>query len=299
MKILVIGSKGFIGNHIYNYFNRAQEFETWSCDIVVDYTSERYIQVDATNADFTEIFAKQSFTICINCSGAASVPDSITNPQRDFSLNTYNVFRILDAIRKYSPSCKFINMSSAAVYGNPTQLPVNESAPTQPVSPYGLHKLMAEKICQEFSQYYKVPTCSVRIFSAYGSQLKKQIIWDLYQKSKQSDTVEMWGTGAESRDFIHVSDIVKAIDLIIEQASFSGECINIANGVETTIRELVELWVGITNWQGKVVFTGKTRIGDPVRWKADISIIQSFGYQASITLRDGIENYYKWARENT
>src|SRR5687768_12482309 len=118
MTLLVIGSKGFIGSHMYNYLHGAGH-KVYGCDVLVDYNDQNYYQVDATNATYDELFASHKFNGCINCSGAASVPDSLVHPLRDFHLNTNNVYLILDAIRRHRPECKFINLSSAAIYGNP------------------------------------------------------------------------------------------------------------------------------------------------------------------------------------
>ncbi len=229
MKILIIGSKGFIGSHLVAYFTEKKNVSVWECDVVVDYVTPQYVQLDATNADYHSLFEGQQFDICINCSGAASVPDSIIQPLRDFNLNMVNVFKLLDAILKYNKTCKFINLSSAAVYGNPQENPIKETAVLQPISPYGKHKQMAEMICKEFHQQFCIATCSLRIFSAYGNGLKKQLFWDLYQKTKSSKEICLFGTGNETRDFIHVSDIARVIDLVIQKADFEGEAINVAN----------------------------------------------------------------------
>ena len=151
-KILIIGSKGFIGSHARSYFSTQPNIECWACDVAVDYTDEKYFIVDASNADFNELLEAEPFDYCLNCSGAASVPDSFKHPLRDFSLNTYNVAKILEAIRRHAPNCRFINLSSAAVYGNSISLPITESSAGQPVSPYGQHKLMAETLCQQYHQ---------------------------------------------------------------------------------------------------------------------------------------------------
>src|SRR6476620_7395882 len=139
MKILVIGSKGFIGLNVYDFLKK-NNYEVLGCDVVTDYTDKNYFQIDATNSDFHHIFEKKNIGVYINCSGAASVPLSLEFPLKDFSLNTLNVFKILEAIRTYRPKCKFINLSSAAVYGNPDSLPIKEEAVLKPLSPYGIHK---------------------------------------------------------------------------------------------------------------------------------------------------------------
>ena len=190
MTILVIGSKGFIGSHVLNYL-KENNYKVYGCDVVTDYEHKDYIQIDATNSDFHFVFEQHDLDMCINCSGAASVPQSIEYPLRDYLLNTFNVFKILDAIRLYQPKCKFLNLSSAAVYGNQETLPIRENAVLKPLSPYGIHKIQAEQICKEFFNYYDVSTCSLRIFSAYGDGLKKQLFWDMYQKFLNNDIIEL------------------------------------------------------------------------------------------------------------
>lgn len=293
MKILIIGSKGFIGSHLVSYFER--EHEVWQCDVVTDYTSNRYMLIDASNSDFNEIFETQPFDVCINCSGAASVPDSLKHPYRDFLMNTTNVYAILNAIYTHCPSCKFINLSSAAVYGNPKVLPVSESAPIAPMSPYGHHKAIAETICREFAEQFGIQTCSLRIFSAYGNGLKKQIFWDMNSKMTDADEAIFFGDGDETRDFIHINDIAQAVDLTIKKTIFGGETINVANGEAITIRDAANLFAKLKGYRGKISFNGVVRAGDPRFWKADISILKSWGYKESMSMKEGLLNYIQWA----
>lgn len=297
MKILIIGSKGFIGSHLVSFFLQRGN-EVWQCDVVVDYVLPNYIQVDASNADYMEIFEEQQFDVCINCSGAASVPDSIIHPLRDFTLNTANVFSLLNAIHKYNKECKFINLSSAAVYGNPVELPIKEIALLKPISPYGKHKYMAELICEEFHTDFGIKTCSLRIFSAYGNGLKKQLFWDLAQKTKNTDKLDLFGSGNETRDFIHVEDIAHVISFVIKHSKFNGECINVANGIEISIKEAVKCFLNELKWGGNVSFSGNERVGDPTNWCADISVIKAMGYKQSVTLENGLNQYNKWLKEN-
>jgi UDP-glucose 4-epimerase len=297
MKVLVIGSKGFIGSYVASHFATCYNHEVYECDVVVDYERPNYHIIDATNADYHTLFQKIRFDACINCSGASSVPDSLIHPLRDYTLNTYNVFKILDAIRLYQPDCKFINMSSAAVYGNPQQLPIKEGLPLSPISPYGIHKKHAETIGEEFYSIYNIPNCSLRIFSAYGAGLKKQLFWDVFQKGRKSDRVELFGTGMESRDFIYVDDIVSAIHCCLMNAKFNGEAINIASGKETTISQAVHTFFDMFPKKKEVVFNGKVKEGDPLYWKADVSALQFMGYKPSINLPGGLEKYFTWVNQ--
>lgn len=298
MNILIIGSKGFIGAHALQYFKELN-YTVFGCDVVVDYNNENYFLLDATNANFQEVFEAQMFDVCINCSGAASVPDSIIHPQRDFELNVTNVFKMLDAIRKHQPECKFINISSAAVYGNPDVLPVTENTVLKPVSPYGTHKLMAENILREFYTYYNIPTLSLRLFSVFGTGLQKQLFWDLHKKMQNTSKIELLGTGNESRDFIYVKDVTQAFNLIIQKCLFNGSAINISNGIEVTIKKAVETFTKELEWKGEIIFSQTIRKGDPLNWKADISTLKQLGYQQTYSLQSGLKEYIQWLKEKT
>lgn len=296
MKILIIGSKGFIGSSCVRIFS--SQHEIYGCDVVTDYVSTNYLQVNATNADFKDIFKQHRFNACINCSGAASVPDSFKYPVRDFALNTFNVVKILEAIKELQPDCKFINLSSAAVYGNPKTLPITEDVPLSPLSPYGWHKKQAEELVTEYARFFGLKTCSLRLFSVYGPGLRKQLFWDLHVKIMQASEIELWGTGNESRDFIYIDDVVKAMEFTLEKADFKGECINVADGEETSVNYIAKLFQQNHYKQFSFVFGGQQSPGYPINWCADISKIKAFGFQPKTTLTQGLENYISWVKEN-
>ncbi len=297
MKVIVIGSKGFIGKHLVKYF-QDKNYSVYKADVVVDYAdTDKYFLIDASNSDFNTVFHYDKYDLCINCSGAASVPDSLKNPMRDYYLNSVNVFKILSAINQFQPECKFINLGSAAVYGNPMQLPVLEKATRNPLSPYGFHKLQAEQICEEFSSFFKLKTCSLRIFSVYGDGLKKQLFWDLFHKANSGEPFELFGTGEESRDFIHVNDLARAIELVAKNADFNADVVNVANGVEVKIKDAVSAFFSFFEKKVNYSFSGNVRKGDPLNWRADISKLTSFGYTPSMDLKQGLKNYYEWIRK--
>lgn len=296
-RIVIIGIKGFIGSHLNSYLLKQNGYAVWGCDVVNDYTSKNYFVIDAGNPNFEALFIEQDFDVCINCSGSASVPDSMAHPLRDFYLNTVNVFKLVEAIRMCSPKCKFLTISSAAVYGNPVELPITESALVRPLSPYGYHKLQTENICEEYHRVYNIQTCSIRIFSAYGRGLKKQLFWDITQKISKAAILHLSGTGNESRDFIHVWDIIQAIELIIAKGDFNNGCYNIANGIEITIKEVAEKIIFLSGLKTEVQFDRNIRPGDPLNWKADITKIATLGYKQHINIEEGLTDYIKWLQE--
>ena len=297
--ILIIGSKGFIGKHAEDYFSALDNVEVNGADIVIDYNKPNYHIIDPSTSDFKNVFKSHSFDFCINCSGAANVSQSMTKPSRDYYLNTFNVFKILEAIRVTNNNCKFINLSSAAVYGNPNSLPISETEVTHPISPYGWHKLQSEMLCKEFFEQFEIPTISLRIFSVFGPGLKKQLFWDLYKKALGNEEIELWGTGNESRDFIYISDLIKVIHIIIEHGAFKGEAINVSNGEEIFINDAVKYFYSSFDKKIKYRFKGNHRPGDPNNWKANIEMLKGLGYKQEVPFEKGLDYYYQWVQTQT
>ncbi len=289
MKTLVIGARGFIGSHLTEFLASYGEV------VAVSLSS---LQGGHRRQQIAQLLRSIKPDVCVNCSGAAHVPNSFSDPQNDFELNTASVFEMLVAIREQSPHTKFVHLSSAAVYGNPVRLPIGESAPLTPVSPYGYHKLAAEQICQEFSKIYGINTVSLRIFSAYGPGLRKQLLWDVYCKWRNSGDLELFGTGAEERDFIFIDDVCAAIQTIVKSATFVGESINVGSGEAKSIREIVTLFLHELGGSGNVRFAGRKREGDPDCWCADIASLRSLGFECKTSIASGIKATAQWLKEH-
>ncbi|RTY92274.1 NAD(P)-dependent oxidoreductase [Flavobacterium sp. GT3R68] len=296
MKILVIGSTGFIGSHCVTYFE-SKNFEVWQADVNASSATKFFI-INRQNSDFSSIFKEQQFDVCINASGSAHVGFSFENPSKDFELNVVNVQKILVAIRDYNPECKFINFSSAAVYGNPQSLPIAENSVAKPLSPYGFHKLQSELLLAEYHKFFGLNTCSLRVFSAYGPGLRKQLFWDLYQKALKSDVITLFGKGNETRDFIYIDDLIQIIDLVIQKGTFQGSIYNVASQVETTIAEAAQLFTNAFCPDKKILFTGESKVGDPNNWLADMKIIKGYGFKRQYDLALGLKKYAEWLRQN-
>jgi UDP-glucose 4-epimerase len=235
--------------------------------------------------------------VCIHCAGPASVRSSMEDPSSDFYSSTVLTFEILDMLRLHSPACRFILISSAAVYGNPYSLPICEDHPLAPVSPYGFHKWQCEQLCQEFARVYGMATASARVFSAYGTGLRKQVIWDICEKAATRKSLELYGTGRESRDFVHAVDITKALSLIAETAPMEGEAYNIGSGRQVSIAELANMILRMLGFEYKPHFNGVAPRGNPLNWQADISKIEALGFSPKIELEEGLKSFVDWCRE--
>ena len=118
-------------------------------------------------------------------------------------------------------------------------------------------------------------------------------------KYRKTGRLDMFGTGNETRDYIHVDDVVPALYLLATTRS-SEVVFNVASGVETTIREATEMFAGIVGVPlENVAFNGMIREGDPLNWRADISKISALGYKPEIGMLDGLRGYVDWVNEQT
>ncbi len=292
MRVLIIGSQGFIGSNCFWHLT-AKGHEVYGADIVPGTDTSRSFLLGPSAPDFKNLFLRMPFDACINASGSADVGSSFADPEKDRILNVVNVQRMLEAIAEFSPACKFINFSSAAVYGNPATLPVKETAGLQPLSPYGRNKLASEELLKASG----LKTCSLRVFSAYGPGLRKQLFWDLYSKCKVGGELRLFGTGKESRDFIYISDLASAVDSVLQKGVFSGECVNVASGEEQSIEKVARLFVEAYAPGKKIVFSGEEKKGDPKNWRADVSVLSAYGFHCSVSIEQGISNYTEWLRK--
>lgn len=298
--VLVTGVSGFIGRYVARHF-KGQGWTVIGIDNSPPENAPRsflsaYYRLHLPDEELHRLLQEHQPDFCIHCAGSASVGLSVTNPDVDFHSNTVVTFEVLDALRRHAPHCSFIFLSSAAVYGNPDTLPVPETQSPNPISPYGFHKWQCEQLCAEFATVYNLPTASVRIFSAYGPGLRRQVVWDICWKTITSDALHMLGTGQESRDFIHPLDITKALQLIVESASMQGEVYNLASGQEVTIEALATMVVNALGYDLSPQFDGIVPPGVPRNWRADISKLRALGFEPSISLQQGIATYAHWCR---
>jgi UDP-glucose 4-epimerase len=298
--ILITGASGFIGRARArpigkqpNKVNRIDRIPSENAPLA---DLQRYEQIELPNQHLIRLLADWQPDVLIHCAGRASVPAAMQDPQADFRDGPVLTFELLEALRQNLPECAFILLSSAAVYGNPSHLPVSEDAPIQPVSAYGYHKWQSEMICAEFAIVFGLRTASARVFSAYGPGLRRQVIWDIVYKALTQPEIRLQGTGQESRDFIHVQDIARGLESILMNAPLHGEGYNLASGVETRIADLAKLILHEIGNPPPLAFSGELPPGIPKNWRADIKQIRRLGFQPQVALDDGISNFVAWSR---
>jgi UDP-glucose 4-epimerase len=298
--VLITGVAGFIGRYVARRYHQ-QGYTVIGVDLVPPENAPmacitHYVRSKIPDRAIFDMIKKTTPDTCIHCAGRASVGESVINPNDDFYSSPVVTFELLDALRTTSPSCRFVMISSAAVYGNPETMPVAETCPANPISPYGFHKAAAEQICQEFSTVYGIPTSIARIFTAYGPGLRRQVIWDICYKALVKKKLLLQGTGAETRDFIHAVDIAVALDMIAQAASTKTFVCNVASGSAVSIKKLAEMILGSLGVILQPEFDGKVPQGNPINWQADISKLESLGYAPLVQLPLGVDTFSKWCK---
>ncbi|MCF2146325.1 SDR family oxidoreductase [Desmonostoc muscorum LEGE 12446] len=298
--VLITGVTGFIGRYVARQFAEAGwnvvGLGTRPTENAPIQSLSSYHQLTLPANVLADLVQQVQPHVCIHCAARASVNLSVTEPEQDFSASVDVTFNVVNTLRLHAPQCRVIYLSSAAVYGNPQTLPIYESQTPQPISPYGFHRLISEQICTEFFKIYGLPTSIVRIFSAYGPGLRRQVLWDMCHKALTRPILKLQGTGNESRDFIHVRDIAKALYVLAENAPCQAEVHNVASGVETTIKELADIVMANIERKIPIEFDGVIRAGDPLNWKADVTSLTQIGFTPEVNLQRGISVYAQWCR---
>lgn len=297
MSILITGVNGFIGSHVLRAFQeRGDDLAGIDIHDRPHAALPEYRGLTLPSSDIGALVRRWNPRICIHCAGPASVANSVQNPAADFQGSVGGTQSLLEALRHQAPECRLVYLSSAAVYGNPVSLPIFETSPIQPISPYGFHKQMCEALCLEYTRVFGLRTAAVRIFSAYGPGLRRQVVADICSKlaAPASAPLELHGTGEETRDFIHVEDIVRGLVSVLDHGRFEGEVYNLASGSSASIRQVAEILGRRLNPAREIRFNGVQRVGDPLYWSANIDKLGATGFTPSVDLAAGLSAYAEW-----
>jgi len=270
-KILVTGGAGFIGFHLCKRLSGLtsnltiyDDLSSGKIENVRDIGKAKLVEGDIL--DLKKLHSVEKADLIYHLAAQVVVPYSMENPLIDFETNAKGTLHVLEKARK--DDAKLVFASSAAVYGNPTQLPTKVEYGFHPVSCYGLSKVVGEEYCSMYRDQYGLDVTVVRFANVYGLRCHG-VIHDFLDKiAKDPNKLEIIGTGLQSRDFVHVSDVVDALLTVGCEESTKGETYNIAFGTTTKIIDLAKLMLQILNLQNKTVISTTG-----VSWQGDITTI--------------------------
>lgn len=330
--ILVTGGLGFIGTHLIKKLLEQKNFKISVIDIKSgeDVKTIFKLTEDKDNSDLTnvanyktndnkisfftqdirdkervlEIFKEGRFDTCIHLAAKVSVVDSIVNPEETFSVNEYGTSNILEACFK-SRVGNFVFASSAATYGEPKILPIKEDHIIEPLSPYGASKVSGEALLCSYVYSGKISRgVSLRFFNVYGEGQNPEyagVITKFAEKLSQGVQPVIFGDGQQTRDFIYVGDIVRAIILAAQSTHLSTgyHTFNIATGKSTSINNLASTMIKIFGLDLKPIFE-KERIGEIRDGSSNISKAKKFlGFEVNVSLESGLTTFKNYFEKNS
>lgn len=299
-KILITGAKGFLGSHVAKYF-KSLGYETYgighgglsideSKSIGLDYWRKDDISIKSI-LEFNQIF-----DVIVHCGGSGSVSFSVEHPYEDFKKTVDGTLEVLEYIRVYNSNAHLIYPSSPAVQGEHPDTPILEEYIGKPASPYGYHKKIAEDLCQSYSEKFNLKVSIIRLFSVYGNGLKKQLLWDAYHKIKEAkNDVSFWGTGDETRDFIHINDVLMLVDTLIQKNDIFT-LINGGTGTKHSIKSVVEMIRDLVNPNIQIQFNNQINIGNPIFYWADTQKLEKYDIKFQKKLEYEIVMYIEWVK---
>lgn len=305
-KVLVTGGAGFIGSNLVDSLIKDNEV------VVVDdlsmgkvenlpksdnlhffkhsITDECYMQDLLINWNFDYIFL---------LAAVASVADTVDRPRITHEINQNANLNVLETIRTHNLNPrKVVFTSSAAVYGNNPELPKVETSPIDPLTPYAIDKFATERFVIDYGNLYGISTVSTRFFNVFGPKQNPSspysgVISLINDKMKLNEVFSVFGDGEQKRDFIFVTDVVKALILLASQEKSEG-VYNVATGKGTTLNEVISMFEHLRGKKLAVSY-GEKRVGDIKVSVADISKIQNLGFYPEFSMAQGLRKYISFS----
>jgi UDP-glucose 4-epimerase len=270
-RILVTGGAGFIGFHLCkklsDFTSNLTIYDNLSSgkmENVKQTPKAHFVKADILNPK--KLGAQEKADLIYHLAAQVVVPYSMENPVEDFETNARGTLNVLEKARK--DDARLVFASSAAVYGNTTKLPTPESYGFNPASCYGLSKVVGEQYCNMYSKQYGLDITVVRFANVYGPRCHGVIPDFLDKISRNPEKLEIIGTGQQSRDFVHIYDVVQALTLAAVSEEAKGKTFNIGFGKTTKIIDVAKMILKILGLSDKTVITTTN-----VPWQGDIKTI--------------------------
>ena len=271
MKILVTGHKGYIGSHIFSKLKQ-QGYDAHGIDL-------------KDGEDILHCLPNETFDYVFHLAACPRVGYSVEKPSYTMKQNVLVTSVLLEWARKYGVK-RIIFSSSSAVHGNGDGVPK---------SPYGLHKLINEMECRLYSELYGLDTVCLRYYNAYsedqeygGSYSTAICAW--MEMIKQGRPLRIDGDGEQTRDLVHVDDIVSAnLFCMKHKENFNGKCFNVGSGTSVSLNKIKE----IINKNYQVTWEySPERLGDVKHTLADITELKKLGWEPKISIQEGLKRCF-------
>lgn len=324
--ILVTGGAGYIGSHCVlallkngfdvKIFDNLSTGHKETADQLAQYGNVEFVEGDLTDTDdLNRVFAKNDIDAVIHFAAFSQVGESMTDPAKYYRNNVYGTLNLLDAMLAHQVT-KIVFSSTAATYGEPVYIPIDEKHPQNPINTYGRTKLMIENIMDDYDRAYGLNSVRLRYFNVAGADsetrvgewhepethLIPNILKSVFSGGK---TFQMFGTDYETRDgtcvrdYINVEDLADAHILALKYLLNGGKTnfFNLGTNEGNTVKEVFGACENITQ-KSIPVDVKPRRAGDPASLVADnTKAKEMLGWNPGKSLEDSINAAYKWEQK--
>jgi UDP-glucose 4-epimerase len=301
MKILVTGGAGFIGSHVLERLARDKGNTITVLDNLDSGIAENipsgvaFIREDIRSSKIINIFQENTFDAVIHLAAQTMVPYSIAHPNEDADINLIGLINVLEAARLNGVK-SVVFSSSAAVYGNSINLPLKENETLVPTSFYGITKMTTEHYLRVYHELYGINTTVLRFANVYGERQgiggEGGVVCIFSQKISENQSIDVFGDGEQTRDFVYVKDIAKAICGAIEHKGFG--IYNVSTNTEVSVNELIGAFEKASRKKIQVNYL-PARAGDIYRSVLSNKALKTeFKIDAFTSLEEGLNNTYNY-----
>tara|TARA_B100000579_G_C22758198_1_gene817545 strand:- start:227 stop:1213 length:987 start_codon:yes stop_codon:yes gene_type:complete len=305
MKAIVTGGAGFIGSHLAEMLSKnstkvtiIDNFSTGRKENLESFEENvKFIECDISkNGNWEKEFLDTDWVF--HLASLADIVPSIQKPDDYYKSNVTGTFNVLQACRNNNIK-KLVYAASSSCYGIPKKYPTTENEKIDVRYPYALTKRLGEELVMHWSEVYKIPSISLRLFNVYGTRSKTSgtygAVFGVFLKQKLSKKpLTIVGDGTQTRDFTYVTDVANAF-ITAAKSKITNEIYNVGSDTTVSVNRIVEL---ISNENDQSIFIPE-RPGEPKCTYADITKIKNeLGWFPKVTIEEGVklvlENIEYW-----
>jgi len=302
--VLITGGAGFIGSHLVDAFLG----EGFRVHVIDDLSGGRasnlapeaeFHELDIRSAEAAHLVATCGAQLLVHHAAQMDVRRSVDDPAFDADVNVVGSLRLLEAARRGSVSQVIFASTGGAIYGEQERFPADEDHPTRPLSPYGVSKMAVERYLYFYQQTYGLSTACLRYANVYGERQNPHgeagVVAIFLRRLLEQEQAVINGDGLQTRDYVHVSDVVRANLAMVGREGF--QLYNVGTAKETTV---VELFAGLCDALGLDVEAphGPAKSGEQRRSVVDPSrLLADFGLPEPLSLSKGLGRTASWFRQ--
>ncbi|MBC8331045.1 MAG: NAD-dependent epimerase/dehydratase family protein [Anaerolineae bacterium] len=297
MNFLITGAAGFLGASLANSLVRDGHQVRGLDDLSTGDPQAIDKSVHFTRGDVSDRPKLWTLLQNVDCvyhlAARVSVPESILYPREYNTVNVGGTVSLMEAMRDVGVR-RVVFISSGAIYGKQVRQPLKETVRPFPDSPYAVSKLSSETYVRTIGELWGIETVSLRVFNAYGPGQNlppshPPVIPNFIKQSVRNGSIIIHSSGEQTRDYVYVDDVVRAMVAAATAPSIDGEVINVGSGTETNVRDLARLIVEITGSSAEIIYNPRASSGID-RMCADLSLAgEKLGYSPRSMLEEGLQ----------